>query len=84
MREHHALEAGKRQGMGHERVYAGSTRSPPEVLGRQRSLADSLDSCGLDRLGATGDDTCSTLVMKGSPVRVRASALSISRDLLSD
>lgn len=39
------------------RVYAGSTCLPSGVLGRHRRGADSLDSCGLARLGATGDDT---------------------------
>lgn len=38
-------------------VYAGSTRLPFGVFGRQRSGADSLHSCGFSRLGATGDDS---------------------------
>lgn len=37
-------------------VYAGSTRLPFGVFGRQRSGADSLDLCGFARLGATSGD----------------------------
>jgi hypothetical protein len=61
-------------------VYAGSTSLSFEVDGRHRLVGDFLDAGGFARLGPTGNDARSTLVMKGSPVPVRASALSISRD----
>ena len=48
-------------------VYAGSTCLRSAVFGRHRGLADSLDSSGFARLGTTGDDMGSTLVMKSSP-----------------
>ncbi len=47
-------------------VYAGSTCLPSAVFGRQRGLADSLDSCGFARPGVTCGDTGSTLVMMGA------------------
>src|SRR5919108_2409022 len=49
------------------RTYHGSTRLPLGGFGGQRRGADSLDLCGFARLGTTGDGTCSTRVMKGSP-----------------
>jgi hypothetical protein len=33
------------------------TRLPFEVFGRHRGAADLRDSCGLERLGASDDDT---------------------------
>jgi WD40 repeat protein len=44
------------------------------VFGRHGGWARSVGSCGFARLCASRDDTCSTLVMKGSAVRIRASA----------
>jgi hypothetical protein len=64
------------------RVYAGSTSLSFEVFGRHRGRARSLASCDFARLCASCDDTCSTLVMKGSAVRIRASALAICSDFL--
>jgi hypothetical protein len=55
-------------------VYARSTWLPSPGFGRHRGLAHSFDSCGFARLGTTEDDRRSTLVMKGSAVRIRASA----------
>lgn len=54
----------------------GSTRLSLPVFGRHFGGDVSLELCDLARLGASGGDSRSTLVMKGSPVRVRASALS--------
>ena len=63
---------------GAPRVGQGSTRGlrtlPFGVFGRHRGRADFSEPCGFARPGATRGDTRSTLVMKGSPVRVRASA----------
>jgi hypothetical protein len=47
-----------------------------EVFGRQTRFADSLEPCGFARPGRPCRGTRSALVMKGSPVRVRASASS--------
>ena len=57
------------------RVYVGSTPLPFGVFGRHRDGADFLEPCDFARPGAPCCDWRSTLVMKGSPVRVRASAL---------
>ena len=51
-----------------------------EAFGRHRARADSLEPCDFSRLETTWCDTGSTLVMKGSPVRVRASASIYERD----
>ena len=55
-------------------VYVGSTGLSREVFGRHRGGTNSLDSCDFPRPGMTGGDRLSTLVMKGSPIRIRASA----------
>ena len=55
-------------------VYVGSTPLSFEAFGRHRERLDRSGSSGFARPGATVDDLRSTLVMKGSPVRVRASA----------
>ena len=62
-------------------VYAGSTRLPSAGFGRHRGVGDSSDPCAFSRLRMSGDGTRSSLVMKGSTVRIRASA-SLSRKSL--
>ena len=52
----------------------GSTSLSSEGLGRHLRRSDLLEPCDLGRRGTSLRDTRSTLVMKGSPVRVRASA----------
>jgi hypothetical protein len=66
---------------GSKRVYAGSTRLSFEVFARHRRGADSPKPCDFARLAKSSGDTSSVLVMKGSPVRVRASALPVRRCL---
>lgn len=61
-----------------EGVYAGSTPVPFVLFGRHRGRADLLEPCDFERRGATGDGMRSTLVMKGSPVRIRVSASLVS------
>jgi hypothetical protein len=55
-------------------VYARSTPLSSRVFGRQRGGVKSVNSCDFPRPGTTDGDTLSTLVMKGSAVRIRASA----------
>jgi hypothetical protein len=47
-------------------VYEGSTLLPFVALGRHRGREELSEPGGFVRLGATGGDTGSTLVMKGS------------------
>jgi hypothetical protein len=55
-------------------VYAGSGSLWLQVFGRRFGSGDPMERCGFARLRVACCDTRSTLVMKGSPVRVRASA----------
>jgi hypothetical protein len=63
------------------RVYARSTRLSFEGFGRRRRGAVSPEPCGLARPDTSSGDTWSFLVMKGSPVRVRASASHSNRQV---
>jgi hypothetical protein len=58
-------------------VHQASTRLPFPVTSSPRQSAESRIESGPDGLERAGEDTCPSLLMKGSAVRIRASALGL-------